>query len=113
MDTEQKVINLERKVAELEKRLNDLNQAGSLPFEVTSSFERRGFVAGSKLEIPLSFAIAGMGMIREVGISGDPQTISVLEYPHTFLKIRNPSFLPADEDSAFGSAFVYIPIYVT
>src|SRR5690349_8364634 len=100
-----RIESLEREVANLKR--------GNVSFEISNSFQRAGFINGKKLEIPLIFASAGAGMNREIGLTGDPQTITVLDYPYTFLKINSSSLIPDATTGPLGNAFVYIPLYIT
>lgn len=95
---------LMNRVTALESQLRALTIASGIPLSVERSFESRGFLNSKSAQIPPGFAIAGMGMIREIGIVGTaPQTISVLDYPHSFLVL---------EGKGEGVSPIYIPYYV-
>ncbi len=95
---------LQKRIEALEKEIASLKASATIPYPIESAFIGRGFMNSKIREVPLTFAIAGMGMIREIGLTGDPETISVLDYPTTFLKLDGVT------DSG---APIYIPAYVT
>lgn len=103
MNTDQKIQQLEKQVAELTKKINALENYSTIPLSVQKALEQRDFITTENPDIPPSGAeIAGMGFLDEISLTGNPQTITVAAQPTQFLKCKSKNYS--------GVPF-YIPIF--
>lgn len=89
MNDHEKILVLEKKISSLENQLKSLTSSNSIPLSLEQALSGRGFVDTFDLDLPSVAPIAGMGFVQEIGLTGNIQTITVPEFPPTYLQIKN------------------------
>lgn len=83
---------LKSKVAQLERDIQSLKRAGSIPVEIDLAFQGRGFIRTDKPETATAVQVADAGFRRSIDLSGGAEAIIVPAYPTKFVKIVNTNF---------------------
>lgn len=95
MDTplslQEQVKKQQEQIDSLQKQFDMLKNSNSISYEIEQAFRDRGFTDCEKPEYPNGAEIAGAGFIQEISITATPQTISVPDFPTTFLKLKGPN----------------------
>jgi uncharacterized protein YciU (UPF0263 family) len=82
MDTKQ----LENKIVELEKQINSLKNASSIPYTIDNAFGGRGFIKTGEMGQPSEDWYTNIGFIV------DPASVSEVQAPATqYLRIQSPN----------------------
>lgn len=100
MNTQEQINFLKKEIEELKRQFALLKDTSTIPYEVEQAFASRGFVETNKIGIPDPNGdyTTNEGFRQEIGISGDPETIVIPQFPVRFLELKD------------GSGF-YIPLH--
>lgn len=93
---------LQDQITALQKEVDSLKSAKNLPREVENALLGRKFIAMDFILDPFEvYGSQTLGNDRTISLSGDPEDITVLEYPIYWGKLKGPN----------GQG-IFIPLYV-
>lgn len=97
------IIKLQQEIEILRQEIDSLKTASAIPLSIERAFGARGFLNTKNPSVaPLGAEVAGMGFIAEIGLTGNPETITVVAPATKFLEVKNINI---------GGTSFYIPIY--